>query len=208
MRAMLALNSYRFRNAVPLVIWVAALSVLVASETGLPQPQRKGQLIAAAPFSFDQWSHDLVVEVRENTAQEGPPVRKVEFFRRGGEEPIYSFETVDGFVGFWPANGRWAATLWETGSGVVLRVFGAAGSGPGLVFERAMRMAPEWIDLDGDGEDEVLIAQGALMVSGGKLKETPTGFEVYRWNSTKATFALVNRLSWERRRALFRKLTR
>lgn len=203
-------------------IWLCIFSFALASQacTGVNEaPQGVGsdrtgpqssteRSVATAPFSFSGGSEDYVAVVREAANPSEIPIRRIGFFTQGRTSPQFEFETPDGFVGFWPDNGEWCATLWSTGSGMVLRVFGPTSSGIGLLLEKGLQLPPEVVDLDGDGKNELIVTSGRLLVSNGETLEEPSSCLVLKWSAPDHRFDQVRTVPWNKRQDLFGKVVK
>lgn len=179
-----------------------------AAEVDLTQLTGKGKPIAAAPLSFSGSSKDYIGVVREDTSKEGLPVRRIQFYPEGQTSPQFEFETMDGFVGFWPINGEWSGTLWSTGSAMTFRVFGPTSTGIGLLLEKGLQVPPELVDLDGDGQVELILTAGRFLVSNGRSVESPSSCSIYKWSPRDHRFNQVKTVPWSKRLESFRRLVK
>lgn len=117
-------------------------------------------------------------------------------------------ETPDGFLGFWPNNGEWCGTLWSTGSAMTFRAFGPTASGVGLLLEKGLQVPPELVDLDGDGQVELILTAGRHLVTNDKTVESPSSCSIYKWSPRNRRFDVMRTVPWSKRQELFWQLVK
>lgn len=198
--------TFRHVATIWLACFIFASPMGRAGEMDLTQLTGRGKPIAAVPLSFSHSSADYIGVVREDTSGDGLPVRRIQFYPQGQTSSQSEFETVDGFLGFWPTNGEWCGTLWSTGSAMTFRVFGPTSSGIGLLLEKGLQLPPELVDLDGDGQVELILTTGRHLVADDKSVESPSSCSVYKWSSRTRRFDETKTVPWSRRQEAFRKL--
>src|SRR5262245_48146276 len=98
-------------------ILAALLTVSICRAGGLRQPGPE-KVIGKAPFTIE--TDDYVLVVSDDVSKDGLPLRKLAIYVEGQETVRFSQETPDAFLGVWPSNGKWIATIWERGSALVM----------------------------------------------------------------------------------------
>jgi hypothetical protein len=127
----------------------------------------------------------------------GAAERVLAFYVRRGKAFVetHRFTTTYSFIAMRASEtGDRLFTTWASGKGVSTVVFGVDGSDVRVAL--SLSQEPEFVDVDGDGESEIVEA----VESPGS--HAPSGARVYRWNGKEYT--LLRTVPWTERLMLVR----
>lgn len=130
--------------------------------------------------------------------------RKLVFYKKQGLSFVKAFEhdaLMDHFVGMIPLgdSGKNLMTIWTGGSSYHFNVFSVVNGKVIPVLEAGSHNYPEFADIDNDGQTEILISEGALLVDAkeNKVLSFPDRTNVYKWDGK--TYTLIKTVPWKMR---------
>lgn len=138
------------------------------------------------------------VKVDNNTY----PDRKLTFYKKMGAKfkETYQFKPGDFFLSMYPISDSGnLITVWVTGSAYRFYIFSLVNNEIKLVLDEGSKLMPEIVDIDNDGEDEILISSGAFLVDA-MTKEViskPESTRVYKWNGK--SYKIIKTVPWKDR---------
>lgn len=121
--------------------------------------------------------------------------RFIEFNSKG--KTLETYKTTDGFVtGFILENNKYI-TIWETGSALKIVIFLIKETSVLNILTVSSYSPPEIIDVDNDGEFELVFWEGKFMTSGKQIIERPKQAKIYKFNGSK--YVNIETRPWESR---------
>lgn len=138
------------------------------------------------------------VKVDDNTY----PDRRLTFYKKIGDKfnKLYQFKPGDYFLSMYPTsdNGN-LVTVWVTGSAYRFYIFSFIDKEIKLVLDEGSKLMPEIVDIDNNGEDEILISSGNYLIDAKtkKVLSYPESTRIYKWNGK--SYALIKTVPWKTR---------
>lgn len=182
----------------------------IGDETTLSNVLEDGNILAMNYWDAEDESLLCIVSLHtikiENTSF---PDRRLNFYKKIGDKlkKIYEFKPGDIFLSMYPLsdNGN-LATVWVTGSAYRFYIFSFIDNGIKLVLDEGSKAMPEVVDIDNDGEDEILITEGAFLIEKDtkKIISRPKSVRVYKWDSK--SYKLIKTVPWENRFTTLKKI--
>lgn len=128
--------------------------------------------------------------------------RRLNFYKKMGDKfkKIYEFNPGDIFLSMYPLsdNGN-LVTVWVTGSAYRFYIFSFIDERIKLVLDEGSKAMPEIVDIDNDGEDEILITEGAFLTDykTKKIISRPESTRIYKWEGK--SYKLIKTVPWKNR---------
>lgn len=154
-------------------------------------PRHFGSRIVGMTF-VDTAQQELAVVSEKRAPNTGGTERTLSFYSKRGANwsETYRFVTPNTFGGMYPlGDDRRLVTTWISGSASRTGVFYVARSDVRIVLWLAWQQTPEFVDLDGDGETEVVAAVPTFPGT-----RPPEEAEVYRWDGQQ--YVMARRVPW------------
>ena len=148
-------------------------------------------------FTYLTVDRKLVLAVFEQLRENNLPLRKMSVYKASGQlfEKTQEYVTVDGFVNAYPTVDRTRLiTTWVTGSAYRLKVFSLNGPEFKLLVSLGWKQEPEFVDLTGDNEVEILVPVIPIPGRG------PESAEIYSWDGRR--YVHLRTVSWKQRLVL------
>ena len=158
-------------------------------------PQSMGQAEILALAFIDDDRNCLAVLVEEPGKPEELPERVLSFYfrKQGRLVETYRFTTPNSFETMYPTReGKRLITTWATGSGHRTGIFAIVNGAVQVVFWIGWNHPPQFVDIDGDGEEEIIHAVPVFPSS-----KTPEVAEIYKWDGRE--YKLLRNVPWARR---------
>jgi|SRR5437867_4107308 len=158
-------------------------------------PQGMGQAEILALAFIDDDRNCLAVLVEEPGQPKDIRERILSFYfrKQGRFVEIYRFTTPNFFETMYPTGeGTRLITTWATGSGHRTGIFAIVNGAVQVVFWIGWNHPPQFVDLDGDGETEIIHAIPVYPSS-----KTPEVAEIYKWDGHE--YKLLRSVPWTRR---------
>lgn len=191
-------------------------SVNKGEEVTLPMILEKGLVLAMSSWSFIEEEKlmrffCIVTFYQNHIDHETLPGRKLSFYKEKDTKLIkkYEFETGDSFLAMYPlsvTNGN-LLTIWGSGSAYHFDVFSFKDNEIKIVLEAGSKALPEIVDLDNDGEYEILIWRNFEPLKNKENKKD--GFfetkrlykwktaDIYKWDGK--AYRLIRTVPWASR---------
>jgi len=152
-------------------------------------------------FLYIDLGQERFIAVTEQIRKGDLPLRRMSFYygrNSKGYEKTHEYVTVNSFVAAYPTTDRTRLiTIWEAGSAYRLEIFLFRGPNVGSVLSVGWKAEPEFADIDGDDEMEILVARDSVP---GK---EPESADAYTWDGT--TYVRSRTLPWLQRFAKIKK---
>ncbi len=158
------------------------------------RPQRFGPGGVLALLFVDAGRNQMAVVVEGPRRPDELPPRLLSFYSRKGGQLVetHRFTTPNSFVAMHPTIDRTRLiTTWASGSAYRTGIFALDKRNVRLVLWLGWKLPPEFVDLDGDGEEEVIHAID------GFAGAEPDKADIYKW--TGRDYQLIRRVPWSAR---------
>jgi len=132
-------------------------------------------------FTYLDVDRKLALAVSEQLRENNLPLRKMSIYGASGQlfEKTQEYVTVDWFLNAYPTVDRTRLiTTWGTGSAYRLKVFSLNGPEIKLLLSVGWKQEPEFVDLTGDNEVEILVPVVPIPGRG------PESAEIYSWDGS------------------------
>ena len=143
----------------------------------------------------------IVTALKAKAQHSRIPTFQLSFYENSKNKLVkkYVYETMASFLSLYPLGeaGGNLVTIWIGGSGYQFVVFSISEGEIKIVFDDGSSSMPEFIDIDNDGDYEILITQGAFRINY-KTKEVitlPEARDVYKWNGD--TYVKIKSIPWQ-----------
>jgi hypothetical protein len=96
-----------------------------------------------------------------------------------------TYKTNDGFVTGFSLERNKYVTIWETGSALRTVIFLIGETSINSILDVYSYSPPEIVDIDNDGELEMIFWKGKFIMSGNQVIDRPKQAEIYKFNGNK-----------------------
>lgn len=107
----------------------------------------------------------------------------------------YEMETPDNLVAVSSLSDGNLMALWMSGSAFRVNIFSAVDAEVRLVLKEGSKTAPEAVDLNNDGTEEILISSGSVFLPNNKIEPETT--RIYKWDGK--SYRLIKTVPWRGR---------
>lgn len=168
----------------------------------LPTLPKDAHLVAYLPCPLLAPDVDVLCVVKEknDTSSVAEWTRLLEIYKvgAGGLKKLYQFEPDYGLDSIGMVRPGIVQAVWQTGSAFYVTLFKASGKeSVRLIFERGAESYPEYADLYGDGQVELILSESEWVRKDGKELRTFTKATIYRLVS--GTYKRVGTVRWNER---------
>jgi hypothetical protein len=176
-------------------------SVQGTEETTFQKVVGKENVIAIGRWNLIKKEYSCIVTLQKSQTQGySIPNFQLSFYEKVKDKLVkkYIYETMASFLCSYPladAGGN-LVTIWVGGSGLQFLVFSNRDHEVQIVFDDGSKSMPEIVDIDNDGQYELLITKGDFLINY-KTKEVislPEGRDVYKWNGN--TYVKIGFIPW------------
>ena len=168
-------------------------------ETTLADIMQKETILAMSNWDLDKKEYLCIVTYCQIKIQDKlVPNRKLGLFERNGDRLIkkYEYETGDWFLSLYPLKDSAGnlLTIWGGGVAYHFLIFSMVENKVHVVLEDGSYFLPDIIDIDGDGEQEILVTIGKFTTTRANQIIPPEGRRIYKWSEKE--YILIGILPW------------
>jgi hypothetical protein len=169
-------------------------------ETTLQKVVAEENVIAIGRWDLIKKEYLCIVTLQKSqTSGYSIPNFQLSFYEKVKDKLVkkYVYETMASFLSLYPIGevGN-LVTIWVAGSGYQFVIFSASDDKIKIVFDDGSKSIPEIVDIDNDGQYELLVTKGDLLINS-KTKEVialPEGRDVYKWDGN--TYVKIGFIPW------------
>ena len=186
-----------------IIFFVFIKNIKAEDSTSLSKILSNESLVAITYWNYNDTTLLVTVSSYIKNLEEGKFVgRKLIVYQKINAEFKKVFEndaSLDHFLGMFPLgdNSNRFITMWTGGSSYHFNILRIFESKIDFVLESGSHNFPEFVDIDNDGELEILISEGSFLTSTKGKITYPEKTDVYKWDGK--SYPLVKTVLWKNR---------